>query len=132
VAPNTFITLFLEARKEAVAELAEVGLSNVKIADVLGVSDETVRRAKQSTNVESEKGKPSETLEPENEVTTNVEPPARLLEIRRMDFRELLSIRPQVLTVSTSRTGSDGKQYPAHRDPAPPREREDDRETDVT
>ena len=38
----------------------------------------------------------------------------------------VLSIRPEVLTVSTSRTGSDGKSYPARRETSdPPRQRKD-------
>jgi hypothetical protein len=61
----------LEAeRREAVAELTAAGLSNVKIADVLGVDEGTVRSDKA----------PSQ----------NCEPPPRLVEIRRVDFRELL------------------------------------------
>lgn len=68
-----YVRLSIPDRREAGAELAEEGLSNVEAAEVLGVSDETVRRDKAATNVESAATEP---IEAEGDDATNVEPPA--------------------------------------------------------
>lgn len=68
-----YVRLSIEDRQEAVAELTDgEGLSNVQAASVLGVSDETIRRDRDATNVEAELAQQNQAASGD---ATNVEPP---------------------------------------------------------
>jgi hypothetical protein len=78
--------------------------TNVAIAAVLGVTHTTVERdLSPGTNVPSNTAKLAETADSATESGTNVPsaPPPRTIEIRRMDFRELLGSLTNVDAIIT-------------------------------
>lgn len=96
-----YVKMLPKERREAIAELTEAGMSNRKIAQALGVAEGTVRNNK----------RPAQNYAPmddnTNEIETEVAGPAqnyappRTVEIRRVDFRELLGSLENVDAIIT-------------------------------
>lgn len=68
-----YVRMQVPDRLKAVAELSKEGLSNVKVAEVLGIDETTVRRDKGSASAEVEAEKPADQAESESDASANAE-----------------------------------------------------------
>jgi hypothetical protein len=91
-----YVRMSIQARREAAVELAEEGLSNVKIADALGYDESTIRADLASGNPEPEDQAPDQdeaehsgNPEPEPSVPLRLDAPEEI-ETKRPTTRELL------------------------------------------